>query len=143
MFDGLRWDCVFRGALLDIALTIAGSIALTLWLAGPAAFSQDEAVARGALDRAFASQEGMAWTALLGLAATVAGAWYGARRAGRLHVRHGGWVAVASLVLGLPLQLMSSGAGSSAWPFWYEALAMAAMLPAGMLGGLLARRRSG
>jgi hypothetical protein len=139
MFDGLRWSWVFRGALLDLALTIAGSIALTLWLAGSAAFSQDEAVAREALERAFSSPEGLAAGALLGLTATLVGAWYGARGAGVLHVRHGGWIAVMSLVLGLPLQLAGGG---SDYPFWYEALGMTAMLPVGMLGGLLASRRA-
>jgi hypothetical protein len=132
VFDGLRWGCIFRGALLDIALTVAGSIPLALWLAGPDA--------REALDRALTSPEGLLWSALLGLAATIVGAWYGARRAGALHVRHGGWIAVVSIALGLPFQLLSAGGSAGAYPFWYEAAGLAAMLPAGMLGGLLASR---
>jgi hypothetical protein len=140
IFDGLRWGCVLRGALLDIALSIAASIPLVLWLAGPGAMSEDEATAREAMDRALASPEGLLWSAAIGLAATVIGAWYGARRAGALHVRHGGWVAVASVVIGLPLQLSSASDPAGTPPFWYEAAGLAAMIPAGMLGGFLAGR---
>ncbi len=138
--DGLQWRWIFRGALLDIALTVAGSIPLILWLAGAAAFSEDDAAAHDALDQALSSPEGLFWSAVLGLAATIVGAYYGARRAGTLHVRHGGWVAVVSMVLGLAFQLLSTAGSSSAYPFWYEAVGLAAMVPAGMLGGYLASR---
>jgi hypothetical protein len=63
--DGLRWGCILRGALLDIALTVAGSIPLTLWLAGPGALSEDETTAREALD-ALSSPEALFWGAVLG-----------------------------------------------------------------------------
>jgi cellobiose-specific phosphotransferase system component IIC len=138
--DGLRWGCILRGALLDIALTVAGSIPLTLWLAGPGALSEDETTAREALD-ALSSPEALFWGAVLGIAATIVGAYYGAHRAGTLHVRHGGWVAVVSIVLGLPFMLLSAAETSAAQPSWYEAIGMIAMLPAGMLGGFLASMR--
>jgi len=139
ILDGLRWGCVLRGAVLDIALTLVLSIPLVLWLAGPAAFSEDDAAAQKTVDQALSSPEGLFWGAVLGLAATIIGAYYGARRAGALHVRHGGWVAVVSMALVFPLQL-SSTAASSAAPLWYEILSLAAMIPAGLLGGFLASR---
>ncbi len=138
ILDGLKWGCIFRGAVLDIALTWLVSIPLTLLLIGPGVLSKDDATFEDALRQALSSPEGLHWSAVLGLAATIIGAYYGARRAGTLHVRHGGWVAVVSMVLGLAFQLVSTAGSSSAYPFWYEAVGLAAMVPAGMLGGFLA-----
>ncbi len=140
--DGLQWRWIFRGALLDIALTFAGSIPLTLWLAGPAAFSEDDAAAQDALE-ALSSPEGLFWGAVLGLTATIVGAYYGARRAGRLQAVHGGWVAVVSILLGLPFYFLSASEPISSYPLWYEVVGLIAMVPAGMLGGVLASRMGG
>ena len=143
IFDGLRWGCIIRGALLDIVLTAVASIPLLFLLAGPAAFSDDQEVANEAMDRALTSPEGLFWTMLIGFSATVIGAYYGARRAGTHHVRHGGWVAVVSLALGLPLLLLAGSQGGAANPLWYDALSIAGMLPAGLLGGLIAHKLGG
>jgi hypothetical protein len=137
IFDGLRWDCIVRGALLDIVLTVVGSVPLILFLAGSDAFSEDQHASDQAIERALTSPEGVLWGTLLGLAATLAGSCYGAWRAGQHHVRHGGWVAVVSLVLALPLSLVSA---PRSVPLFYELLGLVGMLPAGLLGGLVARR---
>jgi hypothetical protein len=143
ILDGLRWGCIFRGALLDIGLTIAASIPLLLVLAGPAAFSENTDIANEAMDQALTSPEGMFWSMVIGLLATVVGAYYGARRAGSHHLRHGGWVAVVSLALGLPFLLLSSSQAVASNPLWYDSLSIAFVLPAGLLGGLLARQLGG
>ena len=140
ILDGLRWGCIVRGALLDIGLTVAASIPLLLVLAGPTAFSEDVDAANEAVDRALTSPEGLFWTMVIGLLATVVGGYYGARRAGSHHLRHGGWVAIVSLTLGLPFLLLSSGQGDAGNPFWYDALSIVGMLPAGLLGGIIARQ---
>lgn len=142
LLDGLRWGCIIRGALLDIVLTAIASVPLLLVLAGSAAFSEDRDAADRAIDQALASPEGLLWGALLGLGATVAGAWYGAARAGDSHVRHGGWVAIVSLALALPLYFVTAQSAIPN-PLWYEVLTMAGMLPAGLLGGLMARELRG
>ncbi len=143
IFDGLKWGCIVRGALLDILLTAIASIPLVLLLAGPAAFSENQEVADEAMERALTSPEGLFWGMLIGFSATVAGACYGALRAGTHYLRHGGWVAVVSLALGLPLLLLPTTQGSAANPFWYDAISITGMLPAGLLGGLLARKFRG
>jgi hypothetical protein len=143
ILDGLRWGCILRGALLDIGLTIAASIPLLLVLAGPTAFSEDADIANETMDQALTSPEGLFWSMVIGLLATVVGAYYGARRAGSHHLRHGGWVAVVSLALGLPFMLLSGGQGGAGNPFWYDALSIVCMLPAGLLGGLTARKLGG
>ena len=140
VFDGLRWNCIVRGAFLDIVLTAVASVPLILFLAGPVAFSEDEQVADEVMDEALASPEGLFLGALVGLSATVAGAYYGARRAGAHYVRHGGWVAVVSLLVALPLAFLPGVQSSIPNPPWYDVLTIAGMIPAGLLGGVIARR---
>ena len=137
--DGLVWSAVVRGAILDLCVSLVGSIPLVLWLAGPAAFSDDPDLSQHAVEQALESPTGLFWGALFGLVATVVGAFYGAHRAGKLHLKHGGWVAVMSAVLGLPF-LLASGSGPTVAPLWYEVVTLMGMLPAGLLGGFLASR---
>jgi len=81
----------------------------------------------------------------LGLGCTVLGAFVGARRAGSLHVHHGGWVAVASAILGVALLLPPAPQTGAQLlpPLWYEAAGWLLLLPAGLLGGALAGRLPG
>src|SRR4029453_18529087 len=75
----------------------------------------------------------------IGAACTVLGAFAGARRAGQLHVRHGGWIAGARPALGVLLSLFESPArDAGAVPLWAEVLAWVLILPAGVAGGALA-----
>ena len=75
----------------------------------------------------------------VGALGTVLGAFIGARRAGQLHVRHGGWIAVASTALGALLMLLEPPARDAAeFPFWAQVAAWLLILPAGMTGGALA-----
>lgn len=136
LFDGLDWGCILRGALLDIALTFVFAVPLALALVGSEPFTQDTPETREAMERVFSSPEGLFWSSMAGLLATVIAAFYGARRAGQHFVRHGGWIAMASMVLGLPFLVGGGGANASSW--WLDAAGLAAMLPAGLLGGLLA-----
>lgn len=139
LFDGLKWGCIVRGALLDTALTILVVSPLVLMLAGSALFAEDPEVANKAIDHALASPEGLLLSALLGLSATVAGAYYGARRAGQQYLRHGGWVAVVSLLVSLPFLLLPEAQSSIPNPAWYDLSTIAAVVPAGLLGGAIAR----
>ena len=139
LLDGLDWGSILRGALLDVFLTILASIPLLLYLAGPEAFAEDESVASQAVDEALASPEGLALSFAIGFAGTVAGAYYGSRRAGAFHVRHGGWIAVVSLLLAVPFYLVPGAGSTPSIPLWYDVLGILATVPAGLLGGLLAR----
>ena len=140
LLSGLQWACIVRGVLVDIGLTVVASVPLMLFLVGAAAFSENEDLANQAIDQAFASPEGLFCGALVGLCATVAGAFYGARRAGAEHLRHGGWVGVLSLLVGLPLLLVPGLQSSIPNPAWYDILTLVSIVPAGLLGGALAAR---
>lgn len=141
IFDGLSASSILIGALVDLASTTVASTPLVLWFAGGAVVEGDEEATARALEAVWDSPEFLAAFLLVGLAATCFGAFVGARRAGRLHVRHGGWVAVASAGLGALLMLLQGPGAGSASPPWYDALSLGLMLPAGLLGGLIAQRR--
>jgi hypothetical protein len=140
VFTGLRWGAILFGAFVDIAATILTS---TLLLAAvePAVLSQDDAVAREAISRMNTSHVYVLGSIALGALCTVLGAFLGARSAGRLHVRHGGWIAVTSALLGMLMLLVDPSAAadpSTAVPLWAEALGWLLILPAGVAGGALA-----
>lgn len=140
LLDGLRWSAIVRGALVDIVVTSLGAFLLMAAIVPPEAFEEGPA-AEQALDAAMTSPEGLLWTTVVGFAGTLYGGFYGARRAGTHYVRHGGWVAVTSLLITFPLMLTPLGESSA--PAWHDALGIALMLPAGVLGGWLASKRGG
>jgi len=138
VFDGLSGGAIALGAFVDLGATILGSLLLLGWLA-PAALGPDEAEAAEALAAHAASDVGCALELALGIFCTALGAFVGARRAGRLHVRHGGWIAVASTAgVALLMLLTPPDAQEPAVPLWCQALAWILIIPAGVSGGALA-----
>jgi hypothetical protein len=142
LLDGIHWRAVLFGVVVDTALTVLASGILLLWAAGPEASSLDEEAAAQAIAAALVSPAYLLASLVVGLLATLIGAYAGARRAGASHVRHGGWIAVCSAVLGFALYLLPGSHIESSLPFWYDAVGLALILPAGLLGGLLAAVRN-
>ena len=139
LLEGIRWRAVALGVLVDMAVTLVANIPLMALLA-PGTFAEDPTAADQAMEQAYASPEFLIVGFAVGLAATVYGAYVGARRAGARYLQHGGWIAIASLLIGvLPLAFFDLGPTP---PLWYEILGAALMLPAGLLGGHLARIRA-
>jgi hypothetical protein len=143
IFDGLQPGAILLGAIVDNVATAVVSIALVSLLGPAEAFSEDKEASQAAFDALASESEFLFWSLALGLGCTVFGAFVGARRAGSLHVHHGGWVAVASAVIGLMLMLVPGQGAGMAPPLWYEAIGWALLLPAGLLGGALAGRIHG
>jgi hypothetical protein len=137
IFDGLKPGSILIGAVVDHVATVATSIVLVALLAGESAFSDDEQVAQAAFDALSADPQFLVWSMILGLSCTVLGAFVGARRAGKLHLRHGGWVAVASAVIGLLYLLLPAEATGPPPPLWYDVVGWVLLLPSGLLGGAL------
>jgi hypothetical protein len=137
IFDGLKPGAILIGAVVDHVATLATSIVLFVVLAGEAAFSDDEEVTQAAFDALSADPQFLVWSMVLGLSCTVLGAFVGARRAGKLHLRHGGWVAVASAVIGMLYLLLPAEAAGPVPPLWYDVVGWVLLLPAGLLGGAL------
>jgi|SRR5262245_721814 len=138
LFDGLRWSPILRGAVLDNVLSLIALLPIALYFAGAEAFASDERTANQAMDRALAAPGFLVCQLVVGVSVTVYAAYWASRRAGLLHLRHGGWTALASALLGFVVLVASGAPAGPAPPLWYEALGLALMLPAGVLGGWLA-----
>jgi hypothetical protein len=137
-FAGLSASAIFFGAFVDIVATLVASTLLVLWLV-PDVGAQDEDHAREVLAQLYGSRAYVVANLAIGAACTVLGAFAGARRAGQLHVRHGGWIAVTSTALGVLLSLFDPPARDAATaPLWAEVVAWLLILPAGVGGGALA-----
>ena len=142
MFDGLSPAAILLGAVVDNIATLLTSFGLILALGATDVFAEDEESSGAAFNELLDSPEFLFWSLVLGLSCTVLGAYVGARRAGQLHVRHGGWIAVASALFGLLFVLVPGQQPEQATPLWYEVLGWALLLPSGLLGGVLAGRGS-
>jgi hypothetical protein len=138
-FAGLSGSAILLGAFVDIAATEIALTLLALWLV-PDAASGDDASARRALADLYASKAYVAANLAIGSLCTVLGAFVGARRAGQLQVRHGGWIAVVSTAIGFTLSLLlpPDPVDVADPPLWIQALAWLLILPAGVAGGALA-----
>lgn len=136
LFDGIQWSAVALGVLVDLLVTFVAGIPILMLLA-PDALGADPATAERAMEEAYRSPDFLLASLAAGLAATAYGAWVAARRAGAHPLRHGGWVAMGSLVLGL-LPLVWADAGPAP-PAWYDLTGIVLMLPAGLLGGRIAQ----
>ena len=112
IFDGLSGAAIGLGIALDIAATTLAS-ALTLALIAPEFTSNDEAAAGEALRVLMTKDWFHALELSVGLACTVLGAFAGARRAGLLHIRHGGWIAVGSTAVVALLSVLAPPPSSS------------------------------
>jgi hypothetical protein len=138
-FAGLSASAILFGAFVDLAVTTIAISLLVLWLA-PEVMSQDQNASRKALEECYASTTYVTGNVVLGALGTVLGAFAGARRAGTLHVRHGGWIAVASTSIGFLLTVLLPAPEpiDAANPLWAQTVAWLLILPAGMTGGAIA-----
>jgi hypothetical protein len=138
IFDGLSGTAILLGAFIDIVFTYIAGTLLLLWLA-PELTSHDREQMRKVLTELAASTSYVAANVALGALGTMIGAFVGARRAGLLHVRHGGWIAVTSTAVGTLLMLLEPPARDAAEiPSWAQITSWLLILPAGVIGGALA-----
>jgi putative membrane protein (TIGR04086 family) len=134
-FTGIQFRPVIGGVVVDTIATIALT---TLYYAF---FVAKDLAAQGAAgDDAFSqywsSSDGLIASLLLGSLGTVIGGFFAAYKAGTLEMKHGALVGIGSIILGLFLQ--AAGEQDAATPEWFMALAFAAAIPAGAIGGFFA-----
>ena len=140
-FDGLRPFPILFGAAVDHLATQVGLTVLVLWASPTLGDGSPEA--REAAREVLSSDPVVAASLAVGAACTVLGAFVGARWAGQLHVRHGGWIAVISTALSALFLLVitpspEAAANQAQYPFWADAVGWLLIIPSGMLGGALA-----
>ncbi len=126
---------------MDHIATFLVSFPLFLVYLPKEVLSQNDEEAVEAAINALSSNTGfLLWLLVLGLGCTVLGAYVGATRAGQLHVRHGGWVSVASAVIAIALMLAAGVGSVPESPLWHEVASWVLLIPAGLVGGALSRR---
>jgi hypothetical protein len=134
MFSGLKAWPIFAGVITDIVSTyILGTILLFIILFkryGPEI--PEEAFQNVAL-----MDNNLLWFAFLGTVCTVIGGYVGSRMAGSEEIRHGGWVGALSLIFSVYLQLNTES--DQVYPQWFTIISVALVIPAGVLGGYIAK----
>ncbi len=121
----LKFKAVLLGFLVDTVGTLGVAFVLLFAMAARG-FSEKEVAAR------MHGTSGLLLMLILGLGFTVGGGYVAGRKARQEEILHGISVAGLGIVLGFFLR-------DPGVPLWYEAVSFAAMIPAGMAGGYLAR----
>jgi hypothetical protein len=137
IFEGLRPRAILLGVIVDNLATLLASLVLVSIFAARQGLGQDGEISEEALEALASSPEFLLASLGVGLACTSLGGFVGAKRAGSSFARHGGWVGVGSAVMALVMSL-SSGPNPSPPPLWLELAGYLLVIPAGVLGGLLA-----
>lgn len=123
----IKLKAVVAGAVLDNATTLFLMTLLAAALASTG-IPESEVMSR------MKSPSGLLLGLILGLGCTVLGSYVAGRVAKQREVLHGALVAV----VGMAVALIFRGSGD---PAWFDIAGFTAMLPAGMAGGYLARKR--
>jgi hypothetical protein len=137
IFDGIRPGAVLLGVVVDTVATIVSGLLLFAFTVQ--VVSQHEGdVPEETLDAMVTSPTFLLASLVIGLLCTTLGAFVGARRAACFHLRHGAWIGVGSAVVSLVSYATSTQGEPN--PFWFDMMAFALIIPAGVAGGLLARQ---
>jgi hypothetical protein len=136
-FTGIRPVAVALGALVDQISTMVLNLILLGWIA------EEYESAPGVIDeealQALARDPDMlaAWLCI-GTFCTGFGGFMAARMAACHHGRHGAFVGLAGILMGL----LAYGAQPTAYPppLWYDLLSFGVLVPAGAIGGALSSR---
>ena len=140
VFSGLRPLPILYGALVDHVATFLAGTALFVVLAADRSIDLSEEISEEALAEVLASPEFLLCSFIVGALCTVFGGFLGARRAGCQHARHGAFVGLASILIGLLVFVLPAAAEPT--PLWYDLLGAAVVIPCGAVGGWLAEKAS-
>lgn len=123
----VKLKAIIVGVIVDNIGTVVVMLLLMTALASQG-ISQEEVIAR------IKSPSGLLLNLIIGLGCTFLGGYVAGRMARRSEVLHGALVAGVGMILALLYR-------ESGLPPWYDIIGFAGMLPAGMVGGHVARQR--
>jgi len=132
-FKGIRGLPVAIGALVDNAATIVLGLTVTGAIASGYA-EPDGTLSEEALEALSHHPTLLAASMLIGTGCTALGGYVAGRMAGIHRLRHGAFVGLAAITLGLVS--FASAPGGSTSPLWYDLLSFLLLVPAGLLGGV-------
>jgi membrane associated rhomboid family serine protease len=141
IFEGLRPRPILIGVVVDNVATVVTSLLVLSLFAAQIASQHGGEIPDEAMDTLARSTEFLLASLVTGLACTVFGAYVGATQAASSHVRHGAWIGVASAITGLFFYAIQ-GQEVPRPPLWFDVVGFTLIIPAGAVGGLLARFRS-
>jgi hypothetical protein len=124
-------DIKITAVIVGVIVDNAGTLLIMTFLAAvlvSTGLSEDEVMTR------MKSTNGLFLGLIIGYGFTVLGGYFAGRMAGRSEVLHGALVAVIGMVLALVFRESGS-------PVWFDIVAAAGMLPAGMAGGYVAQKQ--
>ncbi len=136
--SGLRPLPILYGALVDHVATLLAGTVLFAVFAVDRSIDLTEEISDEALAEILASPEFLLCSFIVGALCSVLGGYLGARRAGCQHARHGAFIGLTSILIGLLLFVLPPAAGPA--PLWYDLLGAAVVIPCGAAGGWLAER---
>jgi hypothetical protein len=133
-FTGVQIRPIILGVVVDYVATYAGMYAYFFVYLAKELSKQGE-VQGDLITKYMVSPEGLAVGFAIGVLGTALGGFVAAVKAGKLEVKHGALVGVCSLILSLIEQSLQGE--SLPLPEWFRFLSIAAIIPAGALGGFL------
>jgi putative membrane protein (TIGR04086 family) len=139
-FSGVKIVPVIIGIVVDYFAT---HLILAAFLLGYVAKKAGEhgELGEDAVAAYMQSTEGLTAMLIIGCLGTALGGFIAARRAGTLHIKHGAFVGVGSLIVSF-VQLALQEAGIQP-PEWFTFTSVVAIIPAGALGGYVAELFAG
>ncbi len=124
------------GALVDIGGSFLVGAVYTI---GYVAFLTAEGVAPDDMEaRTLSDPAYLVVTIVIGLALMLVGGYVAGRVARTREIEHGGMVGVVSVAIGFLFLFSDTGT----YPNWYFPVSFGLTIPAGLLGGYIARRRA-
>ena len=140
IFSGLRPLPILFGAVVDHVATFLAGTVLFVVFAARRSIDLSKEISDEAVAEVLASPEFLLCSFIVGALCTVLGGYLGARRAGCHHARHGAFVGLASILIGLLAFVLPVTAEPA--PLWYELLGAAVVIPCGAAGGWLVEKAS-
>jgi hypothetical protein len=134
-FTGVQIRPIILGIVTDYVVTYAAMYAyFFVYLAGKLA--KEGEVTSDMITEYMTSTEGLIIGFAIGMACTALGGFVAGRKAGRLEVKHGGFVGLGSLAVSFIEQSLQTE--SVVLPEWFRMMSIVVIIPAGALGGYLA-----
>ena len=134
-FTGVQIRPIIVGVVVDYIATYAGTYAYFFIYLTKELSKQGE-VTEETIRNYMTSPEGLIIGFVIGALGTALGGFVAAHKAGKLEIKHGALVGLCSLILSFVEQSLQEE--STPLPEWFRFLSIAAIIPAGALGGFVA-----
>ena len=139
-FTGVQIRPIIVGVVVDYIATYAGTYAYFFIYLAKQLSKQGEVTGDQIRDY-MTSPEGLMIGFVIGVLGTALGGFVAALKAGKLGIKHGALVGLCSLILSFIEQSLQEE--SASLPEWFRFLSIAAIIPAGALGGFVAEAFKG